>query len=414
MKKILLIIFTFLGAGNFIIANDINNEVNCLNKNDLIQTSLNYQKEFLENQKFIDEFLKSKRILNEQKYIIPVVFHVFGTDFAGTTVTESTIINSLEHTNNDFNGLNKDFLTSDPNFEGVRGEMDIQFKLPKLDPDGNPTNGVIFYEEENMGLSKDNNEVNNFISSIAWDNFSYMNVYITLELNGDGVENLSGFAYYPNNGMSNQGVARVVYNGRYLLGNTNDKFASVLSHEFGHWLNLLHTFEGGCSYPNDYVEDTPPVDASMMGCVADNCENSPINGENFMDYNWSCYAMFTLGQIERMKAALQLPSRKSLWQENNLIKVGLEEGGNVKNSKNAISIFPNPTDTGEINISSNLNNFIVNEIIILDSNGRIVMNLKNNNNLKNIDLKNLTDGFYLLQINCNQGLYTKKLIINKK
>lgn len=413
MKKLLLII-SLACISNISVFSIENPQVNCLNNNFDIKSNPYFYNEFLENQKFTEEYIESNKLLSDKEYIIPVVFHVFGTDFAGTTVTETTIINSLEHTNKDFFGLNADFLKSDPHFEEVRGKLNIKFKLAKIDPDGNPTNGIVFYEPESMGLANNNNQVDNFISSIAWDNYSYMNVYITLELTGDGVENLSGFAYYPHTGMSNQGLARVVYNGRYLFGNTNEKFASVLSHEFGHWLNLMHTFEGGCTYPNDHVDDTPPVDNLAMGCGAENCETKPINAENFMDYNWTCYSMFTAGQIERVEAALQLPSRVTLWQESNLTKVGLLPGSNVKLFKEEIKVFPNPTDNGIINISNSSENVIINQINICDSFGRTIMELNNLNTLNSIDVSKLADGFYILQINSNQGMFIKKLIIQKK
>ena len=34
----------------------------------------------------------------------------------------------------------------------------------------------------------------------------------------------------------------------------------------GHWLLLSHTFQGGCSDPNDYVSDTPPMASPSSGC----------------------------------------------------------------------------------------------------------------------------------------------------
>ncbi|SCV74867.1 BQ2448_7896 [Microbotryum intermedium] len=30
----------------------------------------------------------------------------------------------------------------------------------------------------------------------------------------------------------------------------------VAAHELEHWLGLFHTFDGGCSYPNDHIHDT--------------------------------------------------------------------------------------------------------------------------------------------------------------
>ncbi len=34
----------------------------------------------------------------------------------------------------------------------------------------------------------------------------------------------------------------------------------------GHWLLLSHTFQGGCSDPNDYVSDTVPQASPSGGC----------------------------------------------------------------------------------------------------------------------------------------------------
>ncbi len=75
-------------------------------------------------------------------------------------------------------------------------------------------------------------------------------------------------------------------------------------HEVGHWLGLLHTFEGGCSEQNDLVEDTPAEAEPSTTCegVKDTCElpgDDPVH--NFMDYAVdACMDMFTPGQVSRM------------------------------------------------------------------------------------------------------------------
>lgn len=75
-------------------------------------------------------------------------------------------------------------------------------------------------------------------------------------------------------------------------------------HEVGHWLGLLHTFEGGCSEPNDLVADTPAEGQPSTTCegVKDTCElegDDPVH--NFMDYAVdACMDMFTPGQAARM------------------------------------------------------------------------------------------------------------------
>lgn len=84
-------------------------------------------------------------------------------------------------------------------------------------------------------------------------------------------------------------------------------------HETGHWLGLLHTFEGySCTGPGDYIDDTPMESTATDGCPSDpvkrSCpdqqgadESDPIH--NYMDYSIDdCYTGFTNLQASRMKS----------------------------------------------------------------------------------------------------------------
>lgn len=285
--------------------------------------------------------------------IIPVVFHIYGRTQNGSTVTNEKIINSLNMVNEDFQGLNPDFDTVDPLFEGRKSKTNITFKLAAIDPNGNPTNGII----DHAAAGGQGNYNSPIVTQDAWDNYKYMNVYITADIHDDGKDNNSGIAWYPSKTDSDSNRARVVYNGRYLKGNTDDEFASILTHEFGHWLNLLHTFEGGCSsLTQDFVEDTPQEDKASNddGCMvgATDCGDSLINYENYMGYDSSggCAKMFTKGQTDRMYAALNHSARFPLWQNANLVATGtggslavtprMHDGNSWKENTTSITVCP--------------------------------------------------------------------------
>ena len=122
-----------------------------------------------------------------------------------------------------------------------------------------------------------------------------------------------GWAYYPSITDTNQSYldgividwrtvpgASDAYEGRYDQGET-------LTHEAGHWLNLAHTFEGGCKEPGDFVADTPAQDTPTSGCPVgkDTCTAPGVDPiHNYMDYSFdSCYTEFTSGQAQRAQDA---------------------------------------------------------------------------------------------------------------
>jgi len=131
-----------------------------------------------------------------------------------------------------------------------------------------------------------------------------LNVYLT-HLWGVG---LLGYAYLPQD-YGWVGVRDgIVVESQSLPGGsiTDYNLGGTVVHEVGHWLGLLHTFEGGCAGGvDDLVEDTPRQDAPTSGCPegVDTCPDDP--GEdpihNYMDYSTDeCYDQFSKGQRERM------------------------------------------------------------------------------------------------------------------
>ncbi len=352
-----------------------NKKTNRLKKNE-------FSLSFSLNQATSNELIEES-IAVDGRYYIPLVVHVYGdayncSDDAEKCLTDEKIQDALRKLNDDFQGLSVDAEEISPEFAAIRENLNIEFVLAKKDPDGNPTNGIVRYLREEAGYGNGDAEATGKITTDAWDNFKYMNLYLMNDLHDDGKGNNSGIAWYPELTMSNEGTARVVYNGNYVGNNTDENFRSVLTHEFGHWLNLIHVFENKqCSITNEaFCEstgdrscDTPQMSLpQQMQNNAKNCLGQPTNTENFMHYTDN-YAMFTQVQVGRMTAALHGPSRSTLWENDNLIATGLEQY--VSNSERAwdgvtgvdvepegaileeitgISAADNSVDTFEINI----------------------------------------------------------------
>jgi len=122
-----------------------------------------------------------------------------------------------------------------------------------------------------------------------------------------------GWAYLPGLPAAQQYLDGIVFDWESMPG-TSTRYAArydlgmTLVHEAGHWLNLEHTFYGGCTPKGDYVDDTPAMLVPTSGCPVgegkDTCPKlpglDPIH--NYMDYSYdACYNQFTPGQVARAR-----------------------------------------------------------------------------------------------------------------
>jgi endonuclease I len=77
---------------------------------------------------------------------------------------------------------------------------------------------------------------------------------------------------------------------------------------------------------------------------------------------------------------------------------------------NAVSIYPNPTNTNEVEIFTTES---ITKLTLVNVNGQIIKDIENPIfNQNTYKLNNLPQGFYFLQISAENGSLTKKIIVN--
>ncbi len=422
MKKFYLLFFgsilftSFLKAQNNLLDSPCSNDKIIARH---IEQNPNALFEMKENEEFIKTFVNQLREERRTQgkprsvqYMIPVVLHVFHNGDDGMIDMEQAL-SGLDVINTDFLGLNDDWNSIDPDFDGIKATLDIEFCLATIDPDGNPTTGVIYYEDEQAML----NNIDLF--QYAWDNYKYLNIYLP-KYTGGGPSDFTAYAYYPSTSSANNNRGGIFYSSiRWGYGTHSElspgqEWASVGTHEVGHWLDLRHTFEGACSSSGDLVDDTPPTIGSGLefsGCYNNNFScGVATNGENYMDYNIDCKKMFTQGQVDRMTAALSLPSRITLWSVSNLIETGCLPPVSTSEvvNDNSIIVSPNPASE-HINFKFEE---IPDQLIIFSALGKMVSSHSINEKSYRMNTSKFDSGLYFYYSTFKKKISTGKFIIN--
>jgi hypothetical protein len=239
---------------------------------------------------------------------IPVVVHVV---YRTTTENISTaqVLSQITVLNNDFRRLNADKTNTPSVFEGLASDVEVQFCLATVDPNGNATNGIIRKATTKRSFGTNNSvKFNSQGGSDAWPRDSYLNIWVC-NIGG----NILGYAQFPGGNAATDGV---VCDYRYFgtIGTATAPFhlGRTATHEVGHWLNLRHIWgDGGCSV-DDLVFDTPLAGApnyTSSPCTfpgANSCNSGtgdlPDMFQNYMDYSDDgCMNLFTQGQSDRMR-----------------------------------------------------------------------------------------------------------------
>ncbi|WP_281847238.1 T9SS-dependent choice-of-anchor J family protein [Olleya namhaensis] len=273
---------------------------------------------------------------------IPVVVHVFNngeTIGVNSNISDAQVLSQIEVLNEDFRRM---LGTRGYNTNPIGADVEVQFCMAQTAPDGSPTSGINRINIGQNGLTGSGttaNEITNDLvnqvealkPSSIWDASLYMNMW-SVKFNNGG---LLGYAQFPGGAANTDGVvsrhdsfgsndaAGVTISGDFNLGRT-------MTHEVGHFLGLLHTFQGGCTgtgaNAGDFCADTPAVasdtsNGSICNTGNDSCPSDPGLDmvENYMDYSTdACMDTFTLDQKARVQAVLATATNRASLTSSNV------------------------------------------------------------------------------------------------
>lgn len=223
--------------------------------------------------------------LTARALTVRVYFHVVASS---TTVADGYVTDKM--LSDQFDVLQKDF--------GSRG---ISFSLAGTDRtvNANWANNL-----DDMAMKR----------ALRKGTYADLNVYFQRSLGQVDGGTLFGYAHMPQPGITSNDdlywLDGVNVLSRSMPGGTAAPWnlGRTATHEVGHWMNLLHTFEGGCTGNGDFISDTPAEASASDGCPTgkDTCPGQPGVDpiHNFMDYSQdSCMTEFTVGQQTRMNSA---------------------------------------------------------------------------------------------------------------
>ena len=315
--------------------------------------------------------------LEEGKKIIPVVVHVIH-NFGNENISDASIQDALDALNRNINGQSDKFLNLQAGnpltpdiFAAVRGVANVEFRLAKLDPNGNPTTGILRVQSELTSEPENRNAVKGLS---YWNSYEYFNIWTLSKfaVQNDG-NTLLGFAQFPWSGsMSTDGVV-------LKAGEMSNVNSTTLTHEAGHWLGLRHTW-GDSECGDDGVKDTPiqkysngagenpgpfpspatfPYHVGLIdGCVADSLNPAGEMYMNFMDYTNDNYVtMFSAGQVDVMNETLDgvydsitstsaIGFREYLWSPENVDLTGVTNGFLPPTCSQKADFYLPPNDKG--------------------------------------------------------------------
>lgn len=342
--------------------------------------------------------------MTDEVYVIPVVVHIVYNTPA-QNLDDIRVFTQINVLNEDFRRLNADTVNTPEPFQGIAADVGIEFCLASIDPDGNPTTGIIrTYTDTTIWDLSYSEKVKKTAEGgdDAWPSYTYLNIWVCNLQDG-----ILGYAVSPGAPADIDGVV-IDYKNFGLADVSSQPYhlGRTATHEVGHWLFLFHIWgdDGGTCAGEDLVADTPLQADSNYGCpdfpTTDICspDNPGIMFMNYMDYtDDACMNIFTEGQKSRMRSTMETYRAALLTSA-----AGCNAIEPIPGDVAELLIYPVPNN-GQFTIS--VKNFAgtlgIMEVKIYNSMGQLLgsADMESGNNVAQFaDLAGLPPGTYFVEV----------------
>jgi len=367
---------------------------------------------------FQDNYLASGIDYNDQKafprapFNVSIVFHVF-TLAGDQPLDTSVFLNQIDILNDHYQPKAVNAASIYDELKTHIGSPNIQFCLASVNPNGNPTKGIIYYNTSNSNLAnqiEENGERSIKHTSLggidAWDPNHYLNIWVIKR------DLFLGDSSFPD--IAGEQEDGIVIDADAVGANRNidPKFSGgkTLVHEIGHYLGLNHLWaneNGEKCNTDDGIDDTPTQEGPYLGCPSfpqESCGSLDFI-YNFMDFsNDECLLFFTKEQVNVInhvlstsRSGLSMATCSSYATESSL------ENIIVSVSENHLRFqSPNNFDKMDFNI------------VMFDIAGKRIMDLRVINNFtRDIEIHSLPSGIYVILLDNGLNRAARKIFIGK-
>lgn len=364
---------------------------------------------------------------SDEIYQIPIVVHVIHTTADATIGGAANTNISSEQIASQIQVLNEDYRrqagTNGANTSAIGADARIEFRLATTDPNGAPSTGITrHYYPQKTSFDAYSTEDDLLLAQIAyWPTDRYLNLWVV------SLENrILGFGQFPTAIDTLQGLASsanertdgVIIDYRYfgrqtgVVTSTTYNLGRTLTHEIGHWLGLIHLNGDGSGCNEDYVADTPATkelnNTTQCTQTFSTCTGPRTRDliENYMMYSPDrCMNLFTQGQVDRMRAVIELSPRRQ--------RVVQAVSALAPTAALTVNVYPNPVHlaaTADVQFTGNQTIMAS----LIDLTGRVIQTYQYQNvpsTRISLTVSDIPVGMYLLRVTTGLETQVKRVFI---